>query len=204
MARLHHFWNSGNSYKIRLLLRELGRPYDSAALDRANRAQKEPAFLAVNPRGQVPAWEESSGRVLTESAAILFYLAHGTALLPKDAWLQAQVVSWLLYEQQHLCNQGVGMAHYWTFVTGQGETKKAEVEAAREKSRAEFLYLEKHLQGREWFVGDAFTVADIAVYGYTHRAPIAGIALEPYPNVMAWMARVRARPRHIRFEDKPT
>lgn len=203
MARLHHFWNSGNSYKIRLLLSELGRPYDSAALDRANRAQKEAAYLAVNPRGQVPAWEEASGRVLTESAAILSYLAHGTALVPKDPWLQAQMLSWLFYEQQHLCNQGVGMAHYWTFVTGQGETKKAEVEAAREKARTELAYLERHLQGREWFVGDSFTVADIAIYGYTHRAPVAGIALEPYPNVMAWMKRVTARPRHIRFEDKP-
>ena len=203
MARLHHFWNSGNSYKIRLLLSELGRPYDSAALDRANRAQKEAAYLAVNPRGQVPAWEEGPGRVLTESAAILFYLAHGTALLPKDPWPQGQVLSWLFYEQQHLCNQGVGMAHYWTFVTGQGYAKKAEVEAARAKARAEFAYLEKHLQGRDWFVGDMFTVADIAVYGYTHRAPIAGIALEPYPAVMAWMKCVAARPRHIRFEDKP-
>lgn len=203
MARLHHFWNSGNSYKIRLLLSELGRAYDSAALDRANRAQKEAAYLAVNPRGQVPAWEEAPDRVLTESAAILFYLAHGTALMPKDPWLQAQVVSWLLYEQQHLCNQGVGMAHYWTFVTGQGEARKAEVEAAREKSRAEFAYLEKHLQGRDWFVGDGMTAADIAIYGYTHRAPVAGIALEPYPNLSAWLARVRARPRHIRFEDKP-
>lgn len=203
MARLHHFWNSGNSYKIRLLLSELERPYDSAALDRANRAQKEAAYLAVNPRGQVPAWEEAPDRVLTESAAILFYLAHGTALMPKAPWLQAQVVSWLLYEQQHLCNQGVGMAHYWTFVTGQGEARKAEVEAAREKSRAEFAYLEKRLEGRDWFVGDGMTVADIAIYGYTHRAPVAGIALEPYPNLSAWLARVRARPRHIRFEDKP-
>ncbi|MHB1216866.1 MAG: glutathione S-transferase family protein [Alphaproteobacteria bacterium] len=203
MARLHHFWNSGNSYKIRLLLSELERPYDSAALDRANRAQKEAAYLAVNPRGQVPAWEEAPDRVLTESAAILFYLAHGTPLTPKDPWLQAQVVSWLLYEQQHLCNQGVGMAHYWTFVTGQGEARKAEVEAAREKSRAEFAYLEKHLEGRDWFVGDGMTAADIAIYGYTHRAPVAGIALEPYPNLSAWLARVRARPRHIRFEDKP-
>jgi len=203
MARLHHFWNSGNSYKIRLLLHELDRPYDNAALDRANRAQKEAAYLAVNPRGQVPAWEDEKGRVLTESAAILFYLGHGTALLPKDPWLQAQVVSWLLYEQQHLCNQGVGMAHYFTYVTNQPEAKKAELEAAREKSRAEFTYLEKHLAGREWFVGDAFSVADIAVYGYTHRAPIAGIPLEPYPNVMAWMKRVAARPRHIRFEDRP-
>lgn len=203
MARLHHFWNSGNSYKIRLLLSELGRPYDGAALDRANRAQKEAAYLAVNPRGQVPAWEEAPDRVLTESAAILFYLAHGTAFMPKDPWQQAQMVSWLLYEQQHLCNQGVGMAHYWTFVTGQADTKKAEVEAAREKSRAEFTYLEKYLQGRDWFVGDGITVADIAIYGYAHRAPIAGITLEPYPNVMAWMKRVAARPRHIRFEDKP-
>lgn len=203
MARLHHFWNSGNSYKIRLLLSELERPYDSAALDRANRAQKDAAYLAVNPRGQVPAWEEAPDRVLTESAAILFYLAHGTALLPKDPWLQAQALSWLFYEQQHLCNQGAGMAHFWTYVTNQADTKKAEVEAAREKARAEFAYLEKHLAGRDWFVGDSFTIADIAVYGYTHRAPVAGIALEPYPNVMAWMKRVAARPHHIRFEDKP-
>lgn len=202
MSRLHHFWNSGNSYKVRLLLHELGRPYESAALDRAAGAQKEPAYLAVNPRGQVPAWAEAPGRVLTESAAILFYLAHGTPFLPTDPWRQAQIVSWLLYEQEHLANQGVGMAHYWTFVTGQGEAKKAEVEAARAKARAEFAYLERHLAGRDWFVGDAMTIADIAVYGYTHRAPIAGIPLEPYPQLSAWMARVRARPRHIRFEDK--
>lgn len=203
MARLHQFWTSGNSYKVRLLLSELGRPYDSAAMDRYKRVQKEPAYLAVNPRGQVPAWEEGPDRVLTESAAILFYLAQGTSFLPSDPWKQAQVLSWLFYEQQHLCNHGAGMVHYWTTVVNQAEEKKAEFAAACDKARAEFAYLDRHLAGRDWLIGDGMTIADIAAYAYTHRVPIVGFGLEAYPNVRAWLKRIADRPRHIRFEDKP-
>jgi glutathione S-transferase len=198
-VRLHHFANSGNSYKVRLLLAELARPYGSAVMDRYAKEQRRPAYLAVNLRGQVPALETEKG-VLTESGAILFYLAHGTPFLPADPWEQAQVVRWLLYEQEHLANQGVGMAHFWVRVTGETETKKAEIAQAQGKARKEFSFLDAHLTGREWFVGASMTVADIAVYGYAHRAPLAGIAVEPYPNVAAWLARVAARPRHIAFD----
>lgn len=198
--RLYHFANSGNSYKIRLLFAELARPYRSVLLDRYKREQKAPAYLAINPRGQVPALETAPGKVLVESAAILFHLADGTAFLPADPWTRAQVVSWLLYEQEHLANQGVGMAHYWVRVTGEFEAKAAEIAAARAKAAREFAYLEAHLKARDWLVGEEFSVADIAGYGYTHRAEISGVPLAPYPNVRAWHARIRARPRHIPFE----
>jgi glutathione S-transferase len=198
--RLYHFANSGNSYKIRLLLAELGCHYASVPMDRYKREQKEPGYLAVNPRGQVLALEVAPGKVLVESAAILCYLADGTPFLPADPWARAHVVSWLLYEQEHLANQGVGMAHYWVRVTGEIEAKAAEIAAARAKAAREFVYLERHLTGRAWLVGEAMTIADIAGYGYTHRAEISGVPLEPYPAVRAWHARIRARPRHIPFE----
>lgn len=198
--RLYHFANSGNSYKIRLLLAELGRDYASILLDRYKREQKEPGYLAINPRGQVPALEVAPGKVLVESAAILFHLADGTPFLPADPWARAQVVSWLLYEQEHLANQGVGMAHYWVRVTGELDAKAKEIATAREKAAREFVYLEKHLTGRAWLVGDTMTIADIAGYGYTHRAEVSGVPLAPYPNVRAWHDRIRARPRHIPFE----
>lgn len=205
MARLHQFWTSGNSYKVRLLLSELGRPYEGVAMDRYALAQKEPAFLAVNPRGQVPAWEERPGRVLTESAAILFYLSQGTPFMPPDPWAQAHVLSWLFYEQGHLCNQGAGMVHYWVTVVNQAGTKRAEFAAACDKARAEFGFLDRHLQGRDWLVGDGMTIADIACYVYPHRVPAVGaFALDPWPNVKAWMQRIAARPRHVRFEEQPT
>jgi glutathione S-transferase len=181
---------SGNTYKVRLLLKQLEIPHEAVRLDIAGGAVRAPEFRKVNPFGRVPfiAEEEFS---LGESNAILLYLARGSKLLPADPRPQALIQQWMFFEQNQV-ELAIGLPRVWKKFGIQQHPSVLEHYAPRAVSSLKVL--ERHLAGRDWFVGDAYSVADIALYAYTHMAPEAGHELAPFPAVSTWLKRVQAQP----------
>ncbi|MGH3030451.1 MAG: glutathione S-transferase family protein [Gaiellaceae bacterium] len=189
MFKLYDYAGSGNCYKVRLLLAQLGLEYERIPIDIFAGESTTPAHLARNPAGRTPVLELPSGETIAESNAILLYLAEGTPLLPADLLQRARVWQWLFFEQNFL-EPNVGTARFWR-LTGR-ETERPEVFAARvESGRAALVALERHLEGRRFLLGDAYTVADVSLFAYAHVAGDAGIDMQPYPAVRAWLESVR-------------
>lgn len=186
---------SGNCYKLQLLLDQLGRPYRWVEVDLLGGGTRTPAFLARNPNGKVPLLELEDGRCLAESGAILCHLAEGTPFWPGDPWLRAQTLQWLFFEQ-YSHEPCIAVARFIRGWLPPEHPRQAEVPALIERGRAALAVMEQHLAGREWFVGERYGLADIALYAYTHCAEDGGFELAPFPNVLAWLARVRAQPGH--------
>ncbi|WP_254427208.1 glutathione S-transferase family protein [Rhodanobacter sp. C01] len=186
---------SGNCYKLQLLLDQLGRDYRWVDVDSAHGATRTPEYLAKNPNGKVPMLELEDGRRLAESDAILCYLAEGTPLLPDDAWLRAQTLQWLFFEQ-YSHEPYVAVARFIRRWLPHDHPRQAEVPALLQKGLQVLGVMEQHLAGREWFVGDSYGIADIALYAYTHCASDGGFDLSVFPNIRAWLARVQAQPGH--------
>lgn len=195
MITLYGMRASGNCYKLQLLLDRLGREYRWIDVDSAHGATRTPEYLAMNPNGKVPLLELEDGRRLAESDAILCYLAEGTALWPDDAWLRAQTLQWLFFEQ-YSHEPCIAVARFIRGWLPPGHPRQAEVPALIERGKGVLAVMEQHLAGREWFVGERYGVADIALYAYTHCAGDGGLELSAFPNIQAWLARVRAQPGH--------
>ncbi len=193
--RLYDYFESGNAYKVRLLLTLLGRPFERVHLDILEGETRSPAFVAKNPNHRVPTLELGDGRVLAESNAILFYLAEGTPFLPSGAWERAQVLQWMFFEQ-YSHEPFIAVARFWHF-SGQAEAKRDELPAKMEGGRHALGVMEGHLDGREWLVADRRSIADIALFAYTHVAHEGGFDLAAYPNVQAWIERFEAQPGHV-------
>jgi glutathione S-transferase len=193
--RLHDYSGSCNCYKVRLLLAQLGIAYERVPVDIFAGETLTDDYARINPARTTPVLELGDGRVLPESAAILTYLAEGTPLLPDDAFARAEVTRWLVYEQTDVIPAIAGLR----FRLLTGRLAPDDPDAVRRRAlAAEVLgLLDGHLRGRELFVGDAYSIADIALYGYTHRAGEAGIDLTPYASVRAWLARVEAQPGYV-------
>jgi glutathione S-transferase len=193
--KLYDYPASCNCYKVRLLLANLGRDYERVPVDIFDGATLTDEYGRMNPARTTPVLETDDGRHLQESNAILVYLAAGTELLPSDPFEFAQVMRWLLYEQADLI-PAIGGLRFRLLV---GRLAASDPEAMRRREAAhEVLWLlDDHLAAEEFFVGGRYTIADIAVYGYTHRAFEAGVDLEPYANVRAWLARVEAQPGYM-------
>jgi len=187
---------SGNTYKVRLLLAQLALPHEVVRLDIAGGAVRAPAFRKVNPFGRVPYMVED-GVGLGESNAILLYLARGSRLLPSAARDQALVQQWMFFEQNQV-ELSIGLPRVWKKF--RIDQPPAVFEHYAPRAVASLKVLERHLAGREWFVGDAYSVADLALFSYTQLAPEAGHDLAPFPNVSAWLARVRAQPGWFAME----
>jgi len=192
--RLYDYDASCNCYKVRLLLANLGREYERVPVDIFAGETLTEEFAAINPARTVPVLETDEG-YLPESNAILVYLASGTPLLPDDPFELAQVVRWLIYEQTDV----VFMIGGLRFRLQVGRWTQDDPEAQRRRVGAlEVLrLLEDHIAERDFLVGGRYTIADIAVYGYSHRAEEAGLDLEPYPNVRAWFERVESQPGYM-------
>jgi glutathione S-transferase len=189
MLKLYDYGGSGNCYKVRLLLAQLGLEYERIPTDIFAGESTTPAHLARNPAGRTPVLELPSGETIAESNAILLYLAEGTPLLPGDLLQRARVWQWLFFEQNFL-EPNVGTARFWR-LTGR-DTERAEVFAARvESGRAALVALERHLKGRRFLLGDEYTVADVSLFAYAHVAGDAGIDMEPFLAVRAWLENVR-------------
>jgi glutathione S-transferase len=190
--RLYDYAASANCYKARLLLAQLGRPYERVPIDIFAGDTLTDDFAAKNPARSTPVLETDDGRYLQESNAIIWYLADGTDFIPDDAFDRAHILKWLILEQTDVM-PGIGGLRF-RVLTGRWSPDQPEAVARRELGLAALRMLEAHLDERVFFVGDGYTIADIAIYAYTHTAPDAGFDLESFPAVTAWLRRVEQRP----------
>jgi glutathione S-transferase len=196
MITLYDYLPSQNAYKVRLLLSHLNRPYVTKIVQIFAGEGRNPAFLAKSPTGAVPVLELEDGRLLTESNAILFYLAQGTPYLPSDAWSQAQVLRWMFFEEDFIQN-GLASLRHWT-QTGKLARRSSEMIAAKQALSHKTLdILEHSLQGRAFLTDTGYTIADMSVFAYVSRAGEAGIDLVAFPAVTAWLERVRSQPNFL-------
>jgi glutathione S-transferase len=187
---------SGNCYKVQLLLEQLGCPYAWVEVDSVNGATRTPGFLAKNPNGKVPLLELADGRLLPESDAILCYLADGSAYLPSDAWQRAQVLQWLFFEQ-YSHEPYVAVARFIARWLPADHPRQAELPKLRERGHQALAVMEQALAKQDFLAPSGYSVADIALYAYTHEAEVGGISLDGYPGIRAWLARVEAQPRFV-------
>jgi len=202
MITLYDYLDSGNGYKARLLLSQLAMPYRYVELDILQGAARTPQFLAKNPNGNVPVLELADGRCLPESDAILWYLAEGSAFLPADRFDRAQVLRWLCFEQ-YSHEPYVATPRFIVRHLALDSPRRAELPQRLMRGRAALQVMESHLTARAYFVAERYSIADIALYAYTHVAPDGGLDLEPYPNVRNWLARVAAQPGYVGLLDRP-
>jgi glutathione S-transferase len=194
--RLYDYLPSGNGYKVRLVLRELELPYELVEIDIKRGESRTPEFLAKNPNGRIPVLEIPGDGYLSESHAIISYLAEGSSLIPKDRLDRARMWQWLCFEQYNL-EPNLGTARFWLRSLGKTEAELGE--KLTEKRRLGFAaldVLERGLVGKEYLIAQQYTLADIGLYAYTHVAEEGGFSLERYPAIRDWCARIAARPGH--------
>jgi glutathione S-transferase len=196
MLRLYDYLPSGNGYKVRLLLTQLGTPFELVPLDITKGETRTPEFLAKNPNGRIPLLEVEPGKLLAESNAILTYLAEGSAFLPADRWERAQAFQWMCFEQ-YSHEPNIATVRFWLHSTELTHERRAAIEQKRTLGYAALDVMERHLAARRFFVGERYSIADIALYAYTHVADEGGFDLGRYPAVRAWLERVRTQPRHV-------
>jgi glutathione S-transferase len=199
---LYDYLDSGNGYKIRLLLALLDRPYRWVELDIMTGATRMPAFLAKNPNGRIPTLQLEDGTCLAESNAILWYLAEGTRFIPAELLGRAQVLQWMFFEQ-YSHEPYVATPRFIRKHLPADSPRRAELPMRLEQGRAALAVMEAHLATRRYFVAQRCTIADIALYAYTHVAHEAGFELAPYPHLRAWLARVAAEPGHVLLTRRP-
>ncbi len=201
MPHLYDNVESGNCYKIRLLLTQLGISFTREELsvvgDRD--AQRGESFFALNPLGKIPTLVLDDGTVLVESTAILFYLAEGTPFLPEDKLERARVLQWMSFEQN---NHEPNIATARHQITLESEKPSEEQLASGQAGGHRALRaMERHLSENDFFAANRYTIADIALYAYTHVADEGGFSLDEYPAIRAWFERVRSQPLHIGLRD---
>jgi glutathione S-transferase len=189
---------SGNCYKVRLLFAKLGITYERRELSVFDRSDRPDVLGELNPGLRVPTLVLDDGRALAESGAILFHFAEGTEYLPADAFERAQVLQWMFFEQYDL-EPNIAVLRFWA--EAGTSHPDLEVEAKRQGGERVLRALERHLDGRQFLVGDAYSIADIALYAYTHVAPEGGFSLQPYPAIEAWLARVADHRGHVAIGD---
>ncbi len=203
MHTLYSMQRSGNSYKVRLALAHLGLPYRLVEVDILQGESRTPEFLAKNPNGQVPLLEVAPGRYLAESNAILWHLASGSPLRPVDRIDRAVALQWMFFEQ-HSIEPNIGAAYFWlALVKGGRELQQHALDDWMEEGYRALAVMEKHLQQQPFFATERCTVADLALYAYTHLADQCDFDLAPFPAIGAWLARVAAEPRHVPMDARP-
>jgi glutathione S-transferase len=187
---------SGNCYKVRLLLAHLGLPYERRSVDVVDRSDRPELLGGLNPALRVPTMILDDGRPLAESNAILWYFGEGTRFVPDGRYERAQVLQWQFFEQYDH-EPSIAVVRFWVAFSGRPEAFADRLEERMAAGYRALGAMERHLDGRDWLVGDGFTLADISLYAYTHVAHEGGFDLEPYPAVRAWLGRVAAEPGHI-------
>jgi glutathione S-transferase len=202
MMTLYDYLDSGNGYKARLLLAQLGVGYRHVELDILQGATHTPGFLAKNPNGRIPTLELADGRCLAESDAILWYLGEGTAFVPDERFARAQVLQWMFFEQ-YSHEPFIATPRYILRHLDADSPRRAELPQRQARGREALAVMEAHLAHHPFLVAGRYTIADIALYAYTHVADQGGIPLDPYPAIRAWLERVRAEPGHVGLFDRP-
>jgi glutathione S-transferase len=203
MHTLYSMQRSGNSYKVRLALAQLGIRYRLVEVDILTGESRTPEFLAKNPNGQVPLLEVAPGRYIAESNAIIWHLVSGSPLRPADRIDRAQALQWMFFEQ-HSLEPNIGAAYFWlTLVKGGRELQQHALEDWMEEGYRSLGVMENHLKHHRYFVADRYTVADIALYAYTHVAHECDFDLTTFPAIRTWLDRVEDEPGHIPMYDQP-
>jgi glutathione S-transferase len=187
---------SGNCYKVRLLLAHLGIPYERRTMDVVDRSNRAEVLGGLNPALRVPTLVLDDGRPLAESGAILWYFGEGTRFVPDDRYRRAQVLQWMFFEQYDH-EPAIAVVRFWVAFSGRPEAFADRLHERLAAGHRALAAMERHLEGREFFVGDDLSLADIALYAYTHVAHEGGFELESYPGLRAWLDRVAAAPGHV-------
>ncbi|HEY3731801.1 MAG TPA: glutathione S-transferase family protein [Steroidobacteraceae bacterium] len=196
IPRVYGMSSSGNCYKVRLLCEQLQLDYEWVEIDVRTGATRQQEFLARNPNGRVPTMEYQSGQYLVESNAILVYLADGSAFWPSERLARAQVLQWMFFEQ-YSHEPYIAVARFICAALPPQHPRREELPRLHERGNQALAVMEQHVARRPYFVGDEYTIADIALYAYTHAAGDGGFELERYPAVRAWITRVQQQPGFV-------
>lgn len=196
MLKLYDYLSSGNCYKIRLLLNQLGIDYQRIPIDIVKGESRTPEFLERNPLGKTPVLEIEPGKYLAESNAIIYYLADGTEFLPIDRWERAQVMQWLCFEQ-YSHEPNIATVRFWISILHQAEQKREAIEQKQVLGYVALEVMEQHLLQRNYFVGERYSIADIALYAYTHVAAEGNFNLSKFPAILAWFDRIVSQPNYL-------
>jgi glutathione S-transferase len=199
---LYDYLDSGNGYKVRLLLAQLGREYDWTEIDIDAGKTRTPEFLKRNPNGRIPTLTLDDGTNLAESNAILWYLAEDTPFVPGDRLGRAQVLQWMFFEQ-YSHEPYVATPRYIAKHFPADHARRAELPQRLAQGRAALAVMDGHLESRSFFVAERYTIADIALYAYTHVAHEGGHDLAPYAHLRSWLARVAGQPGNVGIYARP-
>ena len=193
MYKVYGMRTSGNCYKVKLLLEQLGEPYEWEEIPSTRVQPRTKEFLAINPNGKVPVIRLADGRHLAESNAILFYLAEGTPYLPEDRFDHAQVLQWLFFEQNHH-EPNIAVARFIKRYYQETNSRWQELPTLHESGYRALGVMEQALARQPYLAGEAYTIADISLFAYTHVAHEGGYDLTPYPAINSWLERVKGQP----------
>jgi glutathione S-transferase len=194
--RLHDYLASGNGYKCRLILHHLRLPFERLEVDIYQGESRTPSFARLNPEQRIPVLELDDGTSLPESNAILWYLAEGTGWIPEGRRERAEVLRWLFWEQ-YSHEPNIATVRAWLLHGPIDDLRERLLPKKREAGVKALGVMEQHLASRPWFVGERPSIADLALYAYTHVAEEGGFELQPFPAVRAWLGRVAALPGHV-------
>jgi glutathione S-transferase len=191
---------SGNCYKVRLLLAHLGVDYERRDLDVVDRSNRPEVLGGLNPDLRVPTLVLDDGRPLAESGAIIWYFGEGSRFVPEDRYDRAKVLQWMFFEQ-YSHEPALAVVRFLVAYSGRADEHRETIEARTKQGYRALDAMEAHLVGADgYLVGDALTLADIALYAYTHVAHEGGFSLERYPAIRAWLDRVAAEPGHVQID----
>ncbi|MBL4570697.1 MAG: glutathione S-transferase family protein [Alcanivorax sp.] len=199
MFTLYEFASSGNCYKLRLAMAQLGISFRRIEKDITRGETRTADFLAINPNGRIPVLVTPDNKVLPESNAALWYLGKDSKLMPEDDFQQAQVLQWMFFEQYNH-EPNIATSRYWIHVLGEREKYAEALVEKQQKGHDALHVMETHLSGRDFFVGSDYSIADIALFAYTHVAGQGGFSLEDYPAIQAWLKRVEQQPGYVAME----
>jgi len=199
--RLYHMQSSGNCWKPRVALHQLGLDFELVDVDIMKGESRTEAFMDKNPNGRVPLLELPDGRFLAESNAMLAYLAEGTDLIPADRYARGLVFQWMFFEQ-YSHEPYIAVARYWRHLEGK-EPPEAVPGQIEDRGYTALRVMEQRLAEAPFFAGDAYSIADIALYAYTHVAHEGGFSLDDFPNIRAWLTRTAATPRFVGMDWRP-
>lgn len=200
MYKVYGDYNSGNCYKIKLMLSLLGLSYEWVAVDILKGETRTPAFLQKNPNGKIPVLELDDGTCLWESNAILNFLAEGSAYLPTEARLRTQVLQWQFFEQ-YSHEPSIAVARFIQYYLGMPAERREEYQLKLQEGYRALAVMEQQLERTPFLVGNDFSIADITLYAYTHVAHQGGFDLAAYPAIGRWLARVQAQPGYVGMLD---
>ncbi len=200
MYKVYGDYNSGNCYKIKLMLNLLGAQYHWIPVDILKGETQSAAFLEKNPNGKIPVLELEDGTCLWESNAILNFLADSTHYLPSEPRLRTQVLQWQFFEQ-YSHEPSIAVARFIQFYLGLPEERLEEYRSLQKAGHRALAVMEQQLKRTPFLVGDAFSIADIALYAYTHVAHQGGFDLTAYPGIEQWLERAKQQPGYIGMLD---